>query len=77
MKKYSPDWTLVPPDIKVEIKEQERLFRDSCKKRKVPAKHKYCYILGQSKSETKRLKNIFAEKSPDKTNLSYPKERGK
>ena len=77
MKKYSPDWTLVPSDIKVEIKEQERIFRDGCEKRKVPAKHKYCYILGQSKSETKRLKNIFAEKSPDKANLSYPKERGR
>ena len=77
MKKYSPDWTLVPPDVKVKIKEQERLFRDSCEKRKVPAKHKYCYILGQSKSETKLLKNIFAEKNPDKANLSYPKERGK
>ena len=77
MKKYSPDWSLVPPDTKVKIKEQERIFRDSCKKRKVPAKHKYCYILGQSKSETKRLKNIFAEKSPDKASLPYPKERGK
>lgn len=77
MKKYSPDWSLVPPDIKVRIKEQERIFRDSCEKRKVPAKHKYCYILGQSKSETKRLKNIFAEKSPDKANLPYPKERGR
>ena len=77
MKKYSPDWTLVPPDIKVKIKEQESIYRNSCKKRKVPAKHKYCYILGQSKSETKRLKNIFAEKSPDKASLPYPKERGK
>jgi len=77
MKKYSPDWEKVPPDIKIKIKEQERIYRDSCKKRKVPAKHKYCYILGQTKSETARLKNIFAEKSPDKANLPYPKNRGK
>jgi hypothetical protein len=77
MKKYSPDWEKVPPDIKIKIKEQERIYRDSCKKRKVPAKHKYCYILGQTKPETAHLKNIFAEKSPDKANLPYPKNRGK
>ena len=77
MKKYSPDWTLVPPQIKVKIKAEEKKFRDSCAKRPVPAKHKYCYILGNGKKETKALLKKFAENSPDKQNLSYPKERGK
>jgi hypothetical protein len=77
MKKYSPDWTLVPPDIKTKIKAEEKRYRESCKQRPVPAKHKYCYILGSSKGETKALLRKFVENSPDKQNLPYPKERGK
>ena len=76
MKKYSPDWTKVPPDIKVKIKLEEKKFRDSCSVRSVPAKHKYCYILGRSKKETKELKNIFLERNPKKANLAYPRTRG-
>lgn len=77
MKKYSPDWALVPSATRDKIKAEEKKYRDSCKKRKVPAKHKYCYILGRSKRETKNLLKDFAEQSPKKVNLSYPKERGK
>ena len=77
MKKYSPDWNLVPSDVKIKIKAEEKKYRDSCKKRAVPAKHKYCYILGPTKSQTKALLRKFAENSPDKQNLPYPKERGK
>jgi len=76
MKKYSPNWNLVPPEVKIKIKERERIFRESCKKRRVPPKHKYCYILGRSKRETKALLKKFAESSPDRQNLQYPKERG-
>ena len=77
MKKYSPDWTIIPADTKLAIKIEEERYRNSCKKRKVPPKHKYCYILGRSKSETKCLKKYFAEQNPKKVNLPYPKERGK
>ena len=77
MKKYSPDWTIIPADTKLAIKIEEERYRNSCKKRKVPPKHKYCYILGRSKSETKHLKKDFAEQNPKKVNLPYPKERGK
>ena len=76
MKKYSPNWSLVPPEVKIKIKERERIFRESCKKRRVPPKHKYCYILGRSKRETKALLKKFAESSPHRQNLQYPKERG-
>jgi hypothetical protein len=77
MKKYSPDWALVPPHIKVQIKTEEKKYRESCTKRPVPSKHKYCYILGRGKQETKFLLAKFAESSPSKQNLPYPKERGK
>ena len=76
MKKYSPDWTLVPPDIKIKIKDTERSYRNSCVKRPVLAKHKYCYILGGSKQETKKLNKLFKKHNPDKLGLSYPENRG-
>ena len=76
MKKYSPDWTLVPPAVKTMVKERERVYRDSCHVREVVSKHKYCYILGKTKAETKSLKKLFIEKNPDKINLPYPKNRG-
>jgi hypothetical protein len=76
MKKYSPDWTIIPADIKIKIKQEEEKYRSSCISRNVPSKHKYCYILGRSKKETKELKKLFAENNPTKINLPYPKKRG-
>ena len=77
MKKYSPNWELIPPDIKQKIKAEEKNYRNSCLSRVVPPKHKYCYILGRTKGETKRLHNLFKKNSPKLYNLPYPTERGK
>ncbi len=77
MKKYSPNWDIIPPEIKIKIKAQEQKYRDSCDSRPVPPKHKYCYILGSSKKETKQLHELFKINNPKKLGLSYPKERGK
>jgi len=76
MKKYSPDWTLVPPDIKVKIKAEENRYKDSCKSRAVPAKHKYACILGPTQGETKYYKRLFKKLNPKKINLPYPRQRG-
>ena len=76
MKKYSPNWEVIPPDVKEKIKKKESEFRDSCQKRRVPPKHKYCYILGKTRRETKMLYKAFEENSPKKVNLEYPKSRG-
>ena len=76
MKKYSPNWDIIPADIKKEIKKEEKKYRDSCRSRPVPSKHKYCYILGRTKSETKQLHNLFKEWNPKLYNLPYPKSRG-
>ena len=76
MKKYSPDWSLVPPDLKVAIKAREKAYRDSCQSRAIPAKHKYVYILGSTKSETKYYKRLFKERNPNKVGLEYPRVRG-
>lgn len=76
MKKYSPNWDIIPPHIKIKIKAEEKKYRESCVKRSVPPKHKYCYILGRGKKETKALLKSFARSSPNKQNLTYPKDRG-
>ena len=77
MKKYSPNWDLIPEDIKVKIKAEEKKYRQSCKERPVPAKHKYVCILGSSPGETKYYKRLFKKLNPKKANLPYPQERGK
>ena len=77
MKKYSPDWTLVPERVKLDIKKEEKRYRESCLVRETKPKHKYVYILGSSKAETKKLRNRFAENNPHLVDLPYPKERGK
>ena len=76
MGKYTPKWDTMPPGLKDKIKAEEKKFRDRCDSRVVPAKHKYCYILGRNKKETKQLRKKFVECNPTKANLPYPKERG-
>ncbi len=76
MKKYSPNWDIIPEDTKKKIKKEERTYRESCLSRPVPPKHKYCYILGTNKKETKQFKKIFEQNNPKLVNLSYPKRRG-
>jgi len=73
--RWRPDWTKVPPEIKQQIKEEERKYRESCVERVVPAKHKYCYILGKTNGETRRLRNLFETLNPDLVGLPYPKDR--
>ena len=76
MGKYTPKWDTMPAGLKDKIKVEEKKFRDACDSRPVPPKHKYCYILGRNKKETKHLRNLFVECNPGKVNMPYPKERG-
>ena len=76
MKKYSPDWENIPNKIKTKIKEEERKYRESCTSREMKPKHKYIYILGRTKKETKELRNKFKELNQDMVNLTYPACRG-
>ena len=77
MGKWSPQWDKMPAKTKKKIKEQEKKYRDSCESMTVPAKHKYCFILGRSKKETKQLHKLFKDNNPKKVGLPYPKERGR
>jgi hypothetical protein len=69
--KYTPLWNKMSLKMKLAIKKQESIYRNSCLIREVKPKHKYVYILGKNKKETKELKKILKVKT-----YPYPKERG-
>ena len=77
MNKYSPNWNGWAGLVKTELKAEEQKYRESCLVRKTKPKHKYIYILGQTKKETKKLKKLFAKLNPGVVELSYPSDRGK
>lgn len=70
------NWSAIPEATALRLKEEKKSHRARCQQRPSPTKHKYCYILGRGKKETKALLKKFAENSPDKIDLSYPKSRG-
>lgn len=74
--KWTPKWDQMPSDTRKAIKNEEKKYRESCKRRKVVSKHKYAYILGANKKETKHLKKLFTENNPGLDLYSYPKARG-
>ena len=69
-------WENIPEDIAKRLKEASKAHQRLCEKRKSPSKHKYCYILGENKKETRELRRLFDELNPTKINLKYPKVRG-
>ena len=75
--KWTPRWEKMPPGMKDIIKKEEQKYRDSCLVRKVEPKHKYVYVLGKNKKETKQLKKLFRKHNPKLKVYNYPKERGK
>jgi hypothetical protein len=74
---YSPRWDLIPEDIRILLKQEEKNYIASCLSRDIPAKHKYAYIEGPSYKETKQLRELFKKLNPKIANLPYPKKRGK
>lgn len=68
-------WDNVPDDIEERIREASRKYMHSCPVKKIPRKHKYCYVLGQNRGETRELRKKF-ETLNKKIIKPYPKERG-
>lgn len=66
------DWELVPDNIENELREMSRKKQEQSKRIGVPGKHKYVYVLGRTKRETKRLREEFL--SINKV-YDYPKDR--
>lgn len=70
------NWTRVPYDLAARLKAQAAGHERRCKKRRLLAKHKYAYVLGQDKRETDRLRELFTSLHPELQNIPYPKFRG-
>lgn len=64
----------MPKEIALKIKLLSKEYQTSCEKRKIESKHKYAFIQGKDKKETKKLKSLFLTKNKI---YPYPKERGK
>jgi hypothetical protein len=63
----------MPEDIANKIKQLSKSYMQSCEKREMQLKHKYVYVLGKDKRETKYLRNYFLKRNKI---YPYPKERG-
>lgn len=68
------NWSNIPDDIENKLREYSKMKQKMSEKIETPSKHKYAYILGSSKSETKYLRKLFLERNKI---YIYPKERGK
>lgn len=63
----------MPPEIRDTIKKLSKEYQLSCEKRKVNPKHKYAFVQGSTKYETKQLRKLFEERNKI---YPYPKQRG-
>ena len=67
-------WENVPDDVEEKLREYSKEMFRKAEKITFPSKHKYAFVLGRDKRETKALRSKFLELN--KTS-PYPKERGK
>jgi hypothetical protein len=68
------NWSAIPPDIVQQLKDERIAHKKMCRSRTTAKKHKYAYVKGIDKRETRKLMKMFYENNPK---LPYPKERGK
>jgi hypothetical protein len=67
-------WDKVPDDIEHRLREYSKKKQSEAEYIEIPPKHKYAYVLGRNKTETKQLKRLFESRNKV---FPYPKERGK
>lgn len=70
-------WDKMGLEMENKVKQISKDFQNSCEVRVAPKKHKYLYVLGENKKETRELRAEFAQLNPKLVNKQYPKERGK
>ena len=66
-------WDNIPDDIETQLREYSEHMYKTAKKIVFPNKHKYAFVLGRDKRETKELRKLFESLN---TTYCYPKERG-
>jgi hypothetical protein len=67
-------WKNIPDGVEDTLRAYSKTKQSESKKIEFPPKHKYAYILGKTKAETKKLRKEFEERNKV---YSYPKTRGK
>lgn len=67
-------WDNVPDDVEEKLRERSKEMYAKAEKVKFPSKHKYAFVLGKDKRETKKLREEFLRLNKV---YEYPKERGK
>ena len=70
------NWKAIPNEVVFQLKKEREKHKIKCKVRVPPKKHKYAYIMGKNKKETKELKRLFKKNNPNIDPFKYPKERG-
>jgi hypothetical protein len=67
-------WKNIPEDVAAKLKAYSKEMYKKAEKISFPNKHKYAFVLGKDKRETKALRKKFRELNKL---YEYPKERGK
>ena len=70
------NWSTIPQEISDQLKDAAKKKKASCTVRDAAPKHKYVYILGRGKKETKRLRKLCMDINPTLPLREYPKNRG-
>ena len=65
-------WENIPDDIEKKLRDYSKKMYEESEKIEFPSKHKYAFVLGKDKRETKALRKLFLEKNKV---YPYPKER--
>jgi len=72
--KTGVNWQVIPDDIEKRLREYSKQKQKSAKQVLFPSKHKYAFVLGKDKRETRKLRKEFLERNKV---FEYPKDRGK
>lgn len=67
-------WENIPNDVEQKLREYSRELQRNSKRIECAPKHKYAFVLGKTKAETKKLRKLFESRNKI---YEYPKERGK
>lgn len=67
-------WENIPDDIEQKLRDFSKYKQKNATPVEFPPKHKYAYVKGRNKTETKQLKKLFMERNKV---YNYPRNRGK
>ena len=68
------NWENMSKETELKLREFSKKKQLEAEKVEVPSKHKYAYVLGINKTETKQLRKVYEQRNKI---YQYPKESGK